>query len=269
MTEKKFMVALDQGTTSSRAIVLDHDANVISVSQREFTQHYPQAGWVEHDPMEIWGTQSAVLVEVLAKAGITSDQVAGIGITNQRETTIVWEKETGKPIYNAIVWQCRRTAPICEALKEQGLEEYIRHNTGLVVDPYFSGTKVKWILDHVEGSRERAQRGELLFGTVDTWLVWKMTQGRAHVTDYTNASRTMMFNIHTLDWDTRMLEALDIPRAMLPAVRPSSEIYGQTNIGGKGGTRIPIAGIAGDQQAALFGQMCVHPGMAKNTYGTG
>ncbi|MGL5005976.1 MAG: glycerol kinase GlpK [Plesiomonas sp.] len=269
MTEKKFMVALDQGTTSSRAIVLDHDANVISVSQREFTQHYPQAGWVEHDPMEIWGTQSAVLVEVLAKAGITSDQVAGIGITNQRETTIVWEKETGKPIYNAIVWQCRRTAPICEALKEQGLEEYIRHNTGLVVDPYFSGTKVKWILDHVEGSRERAQRGELLFGTVDTWLVWKMTQGRAHVTDYTNASRTMMFNIHTLDWDTRMLEALDIPRAMLPAVRPSSEVYGQTNIGGKGGTRIPIAGIAGDQQAALFGQMCVHPGMAKNTYGTG
>ncbi|MGL5757704.1 glycerol kinase GlpK [Plesiomonas sp.] len=269
MTEKKFMVALDQGTTSSRAIVLDHDANVISVSQREFTQHYPQAGWVEHDPMEIWGTQSAVLVEVLAKAGITSDQVAGIGITNQRETTIVWEKETGKPIYNAIVWQCRRTAPICEALKEQGLEEYIRHNTGLVVDPYFSGTKVKWILDNVEGSRERAKRGELLFGTVDTWLVWKMTQGRAHVTDYTNASRTMMFNIHTLDWDTRMLEALDIPREMLPTVRPSSEIYGQTNIGGKGGTRIPIAGIAGDQQAALFGQMCVQPGMAKNTYGTG
>ncbi|MGL5737986.1 MAG: glycerol kinase GlpK, partial [Plesiomonas shigelloides] len=223
----------------------------------------------EHDPMEIWGTQSAVLVEVLAKAGITSDQVAGIGITNQRETTIVWEKETGKPIYNAIVWQCRRTAPICEELKAQGLEEYIRHNTGLVVDPYFSGTKVKWILDHVEGARERAKRGELLFGTVDTWLVWKMTQGRVHVTDYTNASRTMLFNIHTLDWDSKMLDALDIPRAMLPQVRPSSEVYGQTNIGGKGGTRIPIAGIAGDQQAALFGQMCVQPGMAKNTYGTG
>ncbi|MGL5737976.1 MAG: glycerol kinase GlpK, partial [Plesiomonas shigelloides] len=269
MTEKKYMVALDQGTTSSRAIVLDHNANVVSVSQREFTQHYPQAGWVEHDPMEIWGTQSAVLVEVLAKAGITSDQVAGIGITNQRETTIVWEKETGKPVYNAIVWQCRRTAPICEDLKAQGLEEYIRHNTGLVVDPYFSGTKVKWILDHVEGARERAKRGELLFGTVDTWLVWKMTQGRVHVTDYTNASRTMLFNIHTLDWDSKMLEVLDIPREMLPQVRPSSEVYGQTNIGGKGGTRIPIAGIAGDQQAALFGQMCVQPGMAKNTYGTG
>lgn len=269
MTEKKYMVALDQGTTSSRAIVLDHNANVVSVSQREFTQHYPQAGWVEHDPMEIWGTQSAVLVEVLAKAGITSDQVAGIGITNQRETTIVWEKETGKPVYNAIVWQCRRTAPICEDLKAQGLEEYIRHNTGLVVDPYFSGTKVKWILDHVEGARERAKRGELLFGTVDTWLVWKMTQGRVHVTDYTNASRTMLFNIHSLDWDSKMLEVLDIPREMLPQVRPSSEVYGQTNIGGKGGTRIPIAGIAGDQQAALFGQMCVQPGMAKNTYGTG
>lgn len=269
MTEKKYMVALDQGTTSSRAIVLDHNANVVSVSQREFTQHYPQAGWVEHDPMEIWGTQSAVLVEVLAKAGITSDQVAGIGITNQRETTIVWEKETGKPVYNAIVWQCRRTAPICEDLKAQGLEEYIRHNTGLVVDPYFSGTKVKWILDHVEGARERAKHGELLFGTVDTWLVWKMTQGRVHVTDYTNASRTMLFNIHTLDWDSKMLEVLDIPREMLPQVRPSSEVYGQTNIGGKGGTRIPIAGIAGDQQAALFGQMCVQPGMAKNTYGTG
>lgn len=269
MTEKKYMVALDQGTTSSRAIVLDHNANVVSVSQREFTQHYPQAGWVEHDPMEIWGTQSAVLVEVLAKAGITSDQVAGIGITNQRETTIVWEKETGKPVYNAIVWQCRRTAPICEDLKAQGLEEYIRHNTGLVVDPYFSGTKVKWILDHVEGAHERAKRGELLFGTVDTWLVWKMTQGRVHVTDYTNASRTMLFNIHTLDWDSKMLEVLDIPREMLPQVRPSSEVYGQTNIGGKGGTRIPIAGIAGDQQAALFGQMCVQPGMAKNTYGTG
>ncbi|MGL5781019.1 MAG: glycerol kinase GlpK [Plesiomonas shigelloides] len=269
MTEKKYMVALDQGTTSSRAIVLDHNANVVSVSQREFTQHYPQAGWVEHDPMEIWGTQSAVLVEVLAKAGITSDQVAGIGITNQRETTIVWEKETGKPVYNAIVWQCRRTAPICEDLKAQGLEEYIRHNTGLVVDPYFSGTKVKWILDHVEGARERAKRGELLFGTVDTWLVWKMTQGRVHVTDYTNASRTMLFNIHTLDWDSKMLEVLNIPREMLPQVRPSSEVYGQTNIGGKGGTRIPIAGIAGDQQAALFGQMCVQPGMAKNTYGTG
>lgn len=268
-TEKKYIVALDQGTTSSRAVVLDHDANIVAVSQREFTQIYPKAGWVEHDPMEIWSSQSSTLVEVLAKADINSDQIAAIGVTNQRETTIVWEKETGKPIYNAIVWQCRRTAEICEKLKSDGLEEYIRHSTGLVVDPYFSGSKVKWILDHVEGARERAKRGELLFGTVDTWLVWKMTQGRVHVTDYTNASRTMMFNIHELDWDQRMLEVLDIPRAMLPKVRPSSEVYGQTNIGGKGGTRIPIAGIAGDQQAALYGQLCVQPGMAKNTYGTG
>ncbi len=268
-TQKKYIVALDQGTTSSRAVVLDHNANIVSVSQREFTQIYPKAGWVEHDPMEIWATQSSTLIEVLAKAGINSDEIAGIGITNQRETTIVWDKVTGKPVYNAIVWQCRRTADICEKLKKEGLEEYIRHNTGLVVDPYFSGTKVKWILDNVEGARERAERGELLFGTVDTWLVWNMTQGRVHVTDYTNASRTMMFNIRTKEWDDRMLKALNIPRAMLPEVRPSSEIYGKTNIGGKGGTRIPIAGIAGDQQAALFGQLCVQPGMAKNTYGTG
>lgn len=267
--EKKYIVALDQGTTSSRAVILDHDANIVAVAQHEFTQIYPKAGWVEHDPLEIWASQSSTLVEVLAKADIDSDQVAAIGITNQRETTVVWEKETGKPIYNAIVWQCRRTANICEKLKQQGLEEYIRHNTGLVVDPYFSGTKVKWILDHVDGARERAKRGELLFGTIDTWLVWKMTQGRVHVTDYTNASRTMMFNIHQLDWDDHLLAALDIPRVMLPAVRPSSEVYGQTNIGGKGGTRIPIAGIAGDQQAALYGHLCVSEGMAKNTYGTG
>ncbi|MFP1806853.1 glycerol kinase GlpK [Lonsdalea quercina] len=267
--EKKYIVALDQGTTSSRAVVLDHDANIVSVSQREFAQIYPKAGWVEHDPMEIWASQSATLVEALAKAGISTDEVAGIGITNQRETAIVWEKDTGKPIYNAIVWQCRRSAEICEQLKKAGLEETIRDLTGLVIDPYFSGTKVKWILDHVEGSRERARRGELLFGTVDTWLIWKMTQGRVHVTDYTNASRTMMFNIHTLDWDDQLLEALDVPRAMLPSVHSSSEIYGKTNIGGKGGTRIPIAGIAGDQQAALYGQLCVSPGMAKNTYGTG
>ncbi|GKX55702.1 glycerol kinase [Leminorella grimontii] len=268
-TEPKYIVALDQGTTSSRAVILDHDANVIGVAQKEFTQHYPHAGWVEHDPMEIWATQSSVLVEVLAQTGISSDMVAAIGITNQRETTIVWDKETGKPIYNAIVWQCRRTASICEQLKKDGMTDYIRENTGLVVDPYFSGTKVKWILDNVEGARERAKRGELLFGTVDTWLVWNMTQGRAHVTDYTNASRTMLFNIKTLDWDDKMLEVLDIPRAMLPDVRPSSEIYGKTNIGGKGGTRIPISGMAGDQQAALFGHLCVQPGMAKNTYGTG
>ncbi len=268
-SEKKYIVALDQGTTSSRAIVLDHDANIVSVSQREFTQIYPKPGWVEHDPMEIWASQSSTLVEVLAKADIRSDQIAAIGITNQRETAVVWDKETGKPIHNAIVWQCRRTAEICEIMKRDGLEEYVRKTTGLVIDPYFSGTKVKWILDHVEGSRERAKRGELLFGTIDTWLIWKMTQGRVHVTDYTNASRTMLFNIHDLSWDDRLLEILDIPREMMPEVRPSSEVYGQTNIGGKGGTRIPIAGIAGDQQAALYGQLCVQPGMAKNTYGTG
>ncbi|EDL68695.1 glycerol kinase GlpK [Vibrio campbellii] len=269
MTEQKYIVALDQGTTSSRAVILDHDANIVSVAQREFTQIYPEAGWVEHDPMEIWATQSSTLVEALAKTGIRSDQLAGIGITNQRETTIVWNKETGKPIYNAIVWQCRRTADICEELKARGLEDYVRDNTGLVLDPYFSGTKVKWILDNVEGAREDAEAGKLLFGTVDTWLVWKMTQGRVHVTDYTNASRTMLFNINDLCWDQKMLDEMGIPASMMPEVKRSSEIYGQTNIGGKGGTRIPIAGIAGDQQAALYGQMCVEAGQAKNTYGTG
>jgi glycerol kinase len=269
MTEQKYIVALDQGTTSSRAVILDHDANIVSVSQREFTQIYPQAGWVEHDPLEIYATQSSTLVETLAKAGIRSDQIAAIGITNQRETTIVWNKETGKPVYNAIVWQCRRTADTCEKLKDAGLEEYIRENTGLVVDPYFSGTKIKWILDNVEGAREDAEAGKLLFGTVDTWLVWKMTQGRVHVTDYTNASRTMVFNINTLQWDEKLLKELDIPLSMMPQVKSSSEVYGETNIGGKGGTRIPIAGIAGDQQAALYGQMCVEQGQAKNTYGTG
>ncbi|KLN62764.1 glycerol kinase GlpK [Vibrio sp. VPAP30] len=269
MTEQKYIVALDQGTTSSRAVILDHDANIVSVAQREFTQIYPKAGWVEHDPLEIWATQSSTLVEALGKSGIRSDQLAGIGITNQRETTIVWNKETGKPVYNAIVWQCRRTADICEDLKQRGLEDYVRDNTGLVLDPYFSGTKVKWILDNVEGAREDAKAGKLLFGTVDTWLVWKMTQGRVHVTDYTNASRTMLFNINDLCWDQKMLDELGIPASMMPEVKCSSEIYGQTNIGGKGGTRIPIAGIAGDQQAALYGQMCVEAGQAKNTYGTG
>ncbi|MCR9769817.1 glycerol kinase GlpK [Vibrio harveyi] len=269
MTEQKYIVALDQGTTSSRAVILDHNANIVSVAQREFTQIYPEAGWVEHDPMEIWATQSSTLVEALAKTGIRSDQLAGIGITNQRETTIVWNKETGKPVYNAIVWQCRRTADICEELKARGLEDYVRDNTGLVLDPYFSGTKVKWILDNVEGAREDAEAGKLLFGTVDTWLVWKMTQGRVHVTDYTNASRTMLFNINDLCWDQKMLDEMGIPASMMPEVKRSSEIYGQTNIGGKGGTRIPIAGIAGDQQAALYGQMCVEAGQAKNTYGTG
>lgn len=269
MTEQKYIVALDQGTTSSRAVILDHDANIVSVAQREFTQIYPEAGWVEHDPMEIWATQSSTLVEALAKSGIRSDELAAIGITNQRETTIVWNKETGKPVYNAIVWQCRRTADICEELKARGLEDYVRDNTGLVLDPYFSGTKVKWILDNVEGAREEAEAGKLLFGTVDTWLVWKMTQGRVHVTDYTNASRTMLFNINDLCWDQKMLDEMSIPASMMPEVKRSSEIYGQTNIGGKGGTRIPIAGIAGDQQAALYGQMCVEAGQAKNTYGTG
>ncbi|EHU5191094.1 glycerol kinase GlpK [Vibrio parahaemolyticus] len=269
MTEQKYIVALDQGTTSSRAVILDHDANIVSVAQREFTQIYPQAGWVEHDPMEIWATQSSTLVEALAKSGIRSDQLAAIGITNQRETTTVWNKETGKPVYNAIVWQCRRTADICEDLKSRGLEDYVRDNTGLVLDPYFSGTKVKWILDNVEGAREDAEAGKLLFGTVDTWLVWKMTQGRVHVTDYTNASRTMLFNINDLCWDQKLLDEMGIPASMMPEVKRSSEIYGKTNIGGKGGTRIPIAGIAGDQQAALYGQMCVEAGQAKNTYGTG
>lgn len=266
----KYIVALDQGTTSSRAVVLDHDANIVSVSQREFTQIYPESGWVEHDPLEIYATQSSTLVEALGKKGIRSDQIAAIGITNQRETTIVWNKETGEPVYNAIVWQCRRTADICAELKTiEGLEEYVRENTGLLLDPYFSGTKVKWILDNVEGARQLASEGKLLFGTVDTWLVWKMTQGRVHVTDYTNASRTLLFNINTLQWDEKILKELDIPLSMMPEVKASSEVYGETNIGGKGGTRIPIAGIAGDQQAALFGQMCVEPGQAKNTYGTG
>lgn len=270
MTDKKYIIALDQGTTSSRAVILDHDANIVSVSQREFKQIYPQAGWVEHDPMEIYATQSSVLTEILAQESIGSDQIAAIGITNQRETTIVWNRETGKPVYNAIVWQCRRTASICETLKEQqGLEAYIRENTGLVLDPYFSGTKIKWILDNVEGAREDAEAGKLMFGTVDTWLVWKMTQGRVHVTDYTNASRTMLFNINTLEWDEKLLKAFGIPRSMMAEVKSSSEVYGQTNIGGLGGTRIPIAGIAGDQQAALYGHMCVKQGEAKNTYGTG
>lgn len=269
MTEKKYIVAFDQGTTSSRTLVLDHDANIVSVAQREFTQIYPRPGWVEHDAREIWATQSSTLTEALAKAGISSDEIAAIGITNQRETTVVWEKATGKPVYNAIVWQCRRTTDICARLKKDGLEDYVRENTGLVIDPYFSGTKIAWILENVEGARKKAEKGELLFGTIDTWLIWNMTQGRVHVTEYTNASRTMLFNIHKLDWDETMLKALNIPRSMLPEVKASSEIYGQTNIGGRGGTRIPIAGAAGDQQAALFGHICVEEGQAKNTYGTG
>lgn len=269
MSVKKYVVAIDQGTTSSRTLILDHDANIVSASQREFTQIYPKPGWVEHDPLEIYASQSSTLVEALAQSSIRTDQLAAIGITNQRETAIVWNKKTGKPVYNAIVWQCRRTADICDELRERGLEDYIRETTGLVLDPYFSGTKVKWILDNVKGARDAANKGHLLFGTVDTWLVWKMTQGRVHVTDYTNASRTMLFNINDLCWDQKMLEELGIPASMMPEVKCSSEVYGTANLGGKGGTRIPIAGIAGDQQAALFGQMCVEAGQAKNTYGTG
>ena len=266
---EKYIVALDQGTTSSRAIIFDKDQNIIGVSQKEFRQIYPKEGWVEHDPMEIWGSQYSVLQEVLAKSNLNQSDIAAIGITNQRETTIVWDKNTGVPIYNAIVWQCRRTASICEELSKDGFDEYVKENTGLLIDAYFSGTKVKWILDNVEGAREKAERGELLFGTVDTWLVWKLTSGRVHVTDYTNASRTMLYNIKDLKWDEKILNKLGIPKSMLPEVKNSSEVYGFANLGGKGGIRVPIAGIAGDQQAALFGQACFEKGSAKNTYGTG
>ena len=270
---KKYVIALDSGTTSSRAIVFDHEQNIIATSQREFTQIYPKEGWVEHDPLEIWATQYGVLQEVIIKAGISLDEVAAIGITNQRETTVVWEKKSGQPVYNAIVWQCRRTASICDRLKADGLEPYIREKTGLVVDAYFSGTKIKWILDNVPGAREKAEAGELLFGTVDTWLVWKLTGGAVHVTDYTNASRTMIYDIKSLAWDKKILAALGIPESMLPEVRDSSHVYGEAvfSLAGSGAepTGIPISGIAGDQQAALFGQTCFERGDAKNTYGTG
>ena len=264
----RYVMALDQGTTSSRAIIFDENGSIVSVAQKEFTQIYPKPGWVEHDPMEIWGTQIGVAREALEKARIAPDEIAAIGITNQRETTIVWDKNTGKPVYNAIVWQCRRTAPICDDLKAKGLAEVIRSKTGLVVDAYFSGTKIKWILDNVEGVREKAERGEVIFGNVDTWLIWNLTGGKVHVTDYSNASRTMIFNIHTLDWDEDILRELGIPRAMLPEVKPSSFVYGHTDRE-IFGAEVPIAGDAGDQQAALFGQACYKPGMAKNTYGTG
>ncbi|MBF8982727.1 glycerol kinase GlpK [Lutibacter sp. B2] len=266
---KKYVLALDQGTTSSRAILFDHDGKIVKVAQKEFTQIYPKAGWVEHDAMEIWGTQSGVAREVLETAGIRPQEIAAIGITNQRETTVVWDKNTGKPVYNAIVWQSRQTAGICDELKSRGLEDYVRENTGLVIDAYFSGTKVKWILDNVEGAREKAEKGDLLFGTMDTWLIWNLTRGKVHVTDYSNASRTMMYNIKELKWDEKMLKELNIPASMLPMVRPSSEVYGNTDPMTFGGAEIPIAGAAGDQQAALFGQACYEPGMAKNTYGTG
>lgn len=262
----QYILALDQGTTSSRAILFDKQQNIIGISQKEFTQHYPKEGWVEHDPMEIYSSQYAVMMEVIAQSGVDVKDIKGIGITNQRETTILWDAKTGRPVYNAIVWQCRRTADRIDQLKQQGLEEYIRKTTGLVPDAFFSATKIAWILDHVPQGRERAKKGEILFGTVDSWLIWKLSGGKVHVTDYTNASRTMLFNINTLSWDERLLDALDIPVQMLPQVKNSSEIYAYTTIQGE---EIPIAGIAGDQQAALFGQCCFEQGQAKNTYGTG
>jgi len=264
---KKYIIALDQGTTSSRAIIFDKQQNILEVTQSEFEQLYPQAGWVEHDPMNIYASQYSVLIECMAKSGVRADEIAAIGITNQRETVIVWDKNTGRPVYNAIVWQCRRTADYCEELeRDTELADYIKVSTGLKIDAYFSATKIKWILDHVEGTREQAESGNLLFGTVDTWLVWKLTDGAVHITDYTNASRTMLFNIRTLDWDDRILGELGIPRCLLPEVRNSSEVYGAANLFGQD---IPIAGIAGDQQAALFGQTCFNKGDLKNTYGTG
>ena len=264
----KYIMALDQGTTSSRCILFDRQGNICSMAQKEFTQIYPKPGWVEHNPMEIWSSQLAVAAETMAMAGVTAEDISGIGITNQRETTIVWDKVTGEPVYPAIVWQCRRTAEMIDELTGQGYGELIKKKTGLIADAYFSGTKIAWILDNVPGARLRAQRGELLFGTVDTWLVYNLTKGRVHVTDYTNASRTMIFDIHRLCWDEELLELLNIPVSMLPEVKPSSCIYGYTDDSVLGG-RVPIAGIAGDQQAALFGQCCFEKGQVKNTYGTG
>ena len=264
--DKKYMIALDQGTTSSRAVIFNHNQEIVRIAQREYTQYYPKEGWVEHDPMEIYATQYGVLIDAMLLAGIEAEEISAIGITNQRETTIVWEKETGRPIYNAIVWQCRRTAPLCEQLESEGWGEYIRQSTGLLIDAYFSATKISWILDQVPGSRERAERGELCFGTVDTWLMWKLSGGEVFATDYTNASRTMMFNIHTRSWDQKILDRLGIPAAMLPEVLPSSGMFGYAHING---VSIPITGVAGDQQAALFGQCCWEKGQVKNTYGTG
>ena len=263
-----YILALDQGTSSSRAIVFDHEGNICSVAQMEFTQHFPQPGWVEHNPMEIWSSEAAVIAEAISKIGINGKDIAAIGITNQRETTIVWDAETGVPVYNAIVWQDRRTSAFCDELKARGLVEKIREKTGLIIDAYFSGTKIKWILDNVPGAREKAQAGKLRFGTVDSWLVWQLTRGEVHITDVSNASRTMLFNINTLEWDQELLELLDIPVSMMPTVKSSSEVYGHTKTT-IFAHEVPIAGIAGDQQAALFGQMCTQPGSVKNTYGTG
>ena len=262
----KYILSLDQGTTSSRAILFDNEQNIVAMAQKEFNQYYPHSGWVEHNPMEIYSSQYAVMMEAVTESGIDVADIAAIGITNQRETTVVWDKNTGRPVCNAIVWQCRRTAPICDELERRGLKDYIKQTTGLVLDAYFSATKIKWILDNVDGAREKAERGELLFGTVDSWLLWKLTNGRVHATDYTNASRTMLFDIHRLCWDERLLNELGIPRSMLPEVKDSSYLYGTCNIQG---VDVPIAGIAGDQQAALFGQGCFEKGDAKNTYGTG
>ena len=268
-TQKKtYIMALDQGTTSSRCILFDKQGNICSMAQKEFTQIYPRPGWVEHNPMEIWSSQLGVAIESMAVLGITDDQIEAIGITNQRETTIIWDKNTGEPVYNAIVWQCRRTSDMIEELKKDGFDQSIWEKTGLIPDAYFSASKIAWILNNVPGARERAERGELLFGTVDTWLIWNLTKGAVHVTDYTNASRTMLFDIHNLCWDKEILEELEIPECMLPTPRPSSEVYGYTDPSFLGDA-IPIAGAAGDQQAALFGQTCFHEGEAKNTYGTG
>lgn len=267
--DKRYIMALDQGTTSSRAILFDHDGKIKGVAQKEFTQLFPKPAWVEHDANEIWLSILSVMSDVLKDTGVSPKEIASIGITNQRETTVVWEKDTGRPIYNAIVWQSRQTMDICDELKAAGHEKTFRDKTGLVVDAYFSGTKVKWILDHVEGSRERAKKGELLFGTMDTWVIWKLSGGKAHVTDYSNASRTLMYNIYDLQWDDELLGYLDVPKALLPEVKPSSEVYAHTAPVHFFGEEVPIAGAAGDQQAALFGQACFEPGMAKNTYGTG
>lgn len=263
---KKYILTLDEGTTSARAVLFDKGGNAVSAAQREFKQIYPQPGFVEHDPVEIFSVQYAAVTEAITAIGASADEIAAVGVTNQRETTIIWDKNTGEPIYNAIVWQCRRTSEMCDKLRADGLEEYIRKTTGLRIDAYFSATKIKWILDNVPGARDRAENGELLFGTVDTWLIWKLSSGKIHVTDRTNAARTMLYDIHSLTWDKRILEILQIPKCMLPEVRSSSEIYGDVNILG---AEIPVSGIAGDQQAALFGQKCFCEGDIKNTYGTG
>lgn len=269
MFMEQYILALDQGTTSTRAILFNKQGEIVHLAQREFPQYFPKPGWVEHNPNEIWGSTLAVIASCLSESGVKPGQVAGIGITNQRETTIIWEKETGNHIYNAVVWQSRQTADICEELMAAGHNPVFQQKTGLLIDPYFSGTKVKWILDHVEGARERAEKGELLFGTIDSWLIWKLTGGQVHVTDYSNASRTLMYNIHELCWDDELLELLQVPKAMLPEVRSSSEVYGRTAPYHFFGHEVPIAGAAGDQQAALFGQNCFEQGMVKTTYGTG